>query len=153
MNSIECDEVYQELEVVLAEYGIEWITQQTRSRINLGITYEKTISRKTNFVIESRDYTSQDRLKILLDNIQKFICDTVQIEIKVIEFFAQNENFISERLDRAERPERSQIKFLSNDFNNEEIYLLNSNSINDRLKKLDTLNQFITEIKSTIDFS
>ncbi len=116
MNNEECQEVFNQLADFLGQQRVGWIVEQVDEEISLGKVVQKQIkenrskgdnlrevsyaliepvngisqSQKTSLVQQTEEYTSGERLRILISAIKKSITDAGDMERDITSFLAES---------------------------------------------------------------
>ena len=90
MNADECRETYQELEKILQEYNLDWVSQQVNETLREGKTVEEP-SQSKSARTSTKDYTLPEQLLLLIDAVEQALVNTVEMEKEISEFLLKEQ--------------------------------------------------------------
>jgi hypothetical protein len=88
MNDEQCRMIYQQLVEILRRQEMNWVVQLVAEEISTGI-----IVKPNDDNLTIREFTPQEKLKILVNYIKQSVVDGVLTEYEIVSFFYSNEYF------------------------------------------------------------
>ncbi|MEC4813961.1 MAG: hypothetical protein SAK29_11910 [Scytonema sp. PMC 1069.18] len=89
MDEQECAVVYQELVEILNEFGLGWLALQIADIVQRGKTVVVYQNSQQNSYQETKPYTHQEQLFLLIDAIERVLVETAAMEAEISEFLVE----------------------------------------------------------------
>lgn len=91
MDEFQCAVAYQELVEILNEFGLGWLVRQVADVIKGGKTVVVHQKGQKHSHLQTKPYTKQEQLFLLIDAIERALVETAAMETEISEFLiAQN---------------------------------------------------------------
>ncbi len=140
MDEIDCVATYRELEQILKEFGLEWVTEQVAQTIREGKVIEDKDERDRG-VTKTEEYTVREQLILLINAVEQAVVNTVEIENEIKNFLAQEE---------AEAKLRPEILFIPPDEKREDFFKFSPRSVAQRKGEASKLKDYLNILRSEV---
>jgi hypothetical protein len=140
MDEIDCVATYRELEQILKEFGLEWVTEQVAQTIREGKVIEDR-DEKARGVTKTEEYTVREQLILLINAVEQAVVNTVEIENEIKKFLAQEET---------EAKLRPEIFFIPPDENRENFFKFSPRSLAQRKGEASELKHYLKILRSEV---
>ena len=143
------DELYRRLIDILKHERLDWVVEEIASRSLTGkiaiLTTEelKKLPRRKKQKTFSTDYTSKEKLKLLINAIEYAIMDNVEMEKEIVHFFSSQEDVLLTH-------KAKEVQFSSEDYS-EYFTIVYQQNVTRRQRNAQELKEAIDKLKELVN--
>ncbi|MBD1904079.1 hypothetical protein H6F53_00980 [Trichocoleus sp. FACHB-832] len=135
MNEEDCFIAYRQLEEILHEFNLEWVTEQVAQSIHEGKNIEENQERN-----RTEEYSAQEKLLLLINAVEQAVVNTLEIETEMSRFLSAQEL----------RPE---VRFYPSDERRGDFFVFAPRLLEERLSSARELRDYLNNLRFEVNRS